>query len=210
MPEEFQIVNILDALESMPEELLCGFLDTFECRQNKPIERFLKEYSLQNARQRFSITYLVVNECNELAGYFALANKPVRFNRASLSGKYLRRVRQFCRMQEEEPGWSGQYVASGYLIAQLAKNSRMLQGKKPSGSDLLNFAFAVLQDVQKKIGGGIVFLECEDNPKVLSFYQREKFFLFGERLSEDVSDVDDICTGESSSSVLYHQLVSVF
>ena len=39
------------------------------------------------------------------------------------------------------------------------------------------------------IGGGIVYLECEDKPQLLSFYRNEKyrFFDFSTRYSADES-----------------------
>lgn len=52
----------------------------------------------------------------------------------------------------------------------------------------MDLAFEVLERVQHEIGGGVVFLECEDKPKLLDFYQNEKsgFVPFNERYS--VSD----------------------
>ncbi len=202
MAEEFSSINILDALERFTDEKFRNFFDSFQCEKNKPIERFLKDFALQNAKQRFSITYLVLNQVSELTGFFTLATKPVKFDRAKLSGKYLRRVRQFCRPQENEIDWDGQYLASGYLIAQLAKNSSPLIGAKPSGAELLKHAFGILQDVQKQVGGGIIFLECEDKEKLLSFYIRQSFFEFGRRSSDTPLDADE--------PILYHQMLSVF
>ena len=42
-------------------------------------------------------------------------------------------------------------------------------------------AFEILGRVQRDIGGGIVYLECEDRPKLLGFYQNDKnrFKIFG-------------------------------
>ena len=51
---------------------------------------------------------------------------------------------------------------------------------------LLEVAFDVLRDVQDRIGGQVVFLECEKgNGKLLNFYSSNGFVLFGERVSED-------------------------
>lgn len=50
----------------------------------------------------------------------------------------------------------------------------------------MDMAITVLQGVQKQVGGGVVFLECEDKPKLLKFYQNEhnNFKVYGERFSE--------------------------
>lgn len=59
-------------------------------------------------------------------------------------------------------------------------------GHSISGDELMDMAFDVLDRVQRHIGGGVVFLECEDNPVILKFYQNDhnRFRLFGERYSE--------------------------
>ena len=42
----------------------------------------------------------------------------------------------------------------------------------------------IRDSVQREIGGGVVYLECEEKPELLNFYQNEKnrFRKFGERL----------------------------
>ena len=46
-------------------------------------------------------------------------------------------------------------------------------------------AFKVLANVQKQVGGKIIFLECEDKTKLKSFYQNEfnNFKIYGKRIS---------------------------
>jgi acetyltransferase, GNAT family len=55
-----------------------------------------------------------------------------------------------------------------------------------SGNKMMNFCFGILESVQKQVGGGIVFLECEDKKQLLNFYQNESnsFRVYGERFSE--------------------------
>ena len=59
--------------------------------------------------------------------------------------------------------------------------------------------FETLVKVQHQIGGGIVFLECEDKPKLLEFYQNShnNFRVFDERNSE-------------SDNTTYKQLIRLF
>ena len=40
--------------------------------------------------------------------------------------------------------------------------------------------------MQHRIGGGVVYLECEDKPQLLEFYQNKdnRFKIFGERESD--------------------------
>lgn len=78
------------------------------------------------------------------------------------------------------------YSVSAYLIAQFGKNYGWKEGKAISGDQLMDLAFDVLERVQHQIGGGLVFLECEEHEALLKFYQNEhnRFRIFGERYSE--------------------------
>ena len=51
---------------------------------------------------------------------------------------------------------------------------------------VLDFVHEVVANIQYMIGGGILYLECEDNPFLLDFYQNTHncFHLFGERKSD--------------------------
>ena len=196
---QFKVINILDAVGRMPEEALEGLLGSFSCVKNKQMEHFLKVNAVSCAKQRFAITYLVLNQSNELCGFFTLTHKPVFFDRERLDGKRRRRVRQFCvrSLSDERPENDEQLLASAFLSAQLAKSSSDLTGEKATGGELMAFALQTLETIQKGIGGGLVFLECEDEEKLLAFYERQGFCKFGERDSR-------LTDGE-----FYHQLLKV-
>lgn len=50
---------------------------------------------------------------------------------------------------------------------------------------MMEYAIDILTDIQHRIGGGVVYLDAEDRPKLRAFYETEATFkLFGERLSE--------------------------
>lgn len=50
----------------------------------------------------------------------------------------------------------------------------------------MSLAIITLKSAKRIIGGGVVFVECEDNEKLLSFYQNDvnRYKLYGERTSE--------------------------
>ena len=50
-----------------------------------------------------------------------------------------------------------------------------------SGSDILQMALNKIQIIQKEIGGKFVFLECENEPKLIKFYEDNGFVRCGER-----------------------------
>lgn len=47
-----------------------------------------------------------------------------------------------------------------------------------SGSELLQLAIEKVKLVQKEIGGRFVYLECEDNDKLIQFYESNNFKVF--------------------------------
>ena len=80
------------------------------------------------------------------------------------------------------------------LIAQIGKNFANGYHKLISGDMLLSLACTKVKQVQLDIGGKIVYLECEDAPKLLDFYARNGFCNFGKRLLD--KDERDLLSGE--------------
>jgi len=79
------------------------------------------------------------------------------------------------------------------LIAQLGKNYNHEHNNLVEGYELLNFATEKIAQIQEAIGGKIVFLECNDTPKLLDFYKDNGFVAFGNRkLDKDEKDLN--CT----------------
>lgn len=77
-----------------------------------------------------------------------------------------RKIARYCKLDED----SGAYTVSAFLIAQFGKSDRSSIG----GNELMQAAVATLTMVQRQVGGGIIFLECEDHEKLLAFYQNEQ------------------------------------
>ncbi len=77
-------------------------------------------------------------------------------------------------------------MVSAFLIAQFGKNYEEREGEPVNGNSLMDDAMDILVAVQHDVGGGVVYLECEDKPQLLSFYQNDNNFfrVFGERYSE--------------------------
>lgn len=75
---------------------------------------------------------------------------------------------------------------SAFLIAQFGKNSSISDKWEISGNELMDITFNILEHVQYYVGGGVVYLDCEDIDKVLEFYQSDynRFKIFGERKSK--------------------------
>ena len=52
------------------------------------------------------------------------------------------------------------------------------------GDTLIGYANNIMEDIQRRIGGGIIYLDCEDNQHLKNFYiDKNHYKIFGERYS---------------------------
>ena len=183
-----KIANILDLIEEGGEETAKEFLSAFSCKRkdgefslNPEIESFLKNSSLQFAKQKVSITYIVIDvDDNTILGYFTLAHKPLRVPALGLSNTTRKKMERYASLDQT----SNTYTVSAFLIAQFGKNYDVDDEKRITGKQLMEYAEDVLDDLQRRVGGGVEYLDCEPHAGLIRFYESEGFRLFGERLSE--------------------------
>ena len=176
------IVNILDLLARQGRKQTEELLQTFSCPLNTEIQTFLWNKSIDFSLQKISITHLVFNEKKEIVAYFTLSPKVVSISCEHLSSSLQKKLRRYGLYDTT----SNSIEASAYLIAQFGKNSAIPLENSISGNGLMEQVFSILKDVQHNVGGGIAFLECENHPKLLDFYQNSHnaFQIYGERVAE--------------------------
>ena len=144
------------------------------------VEAFLKNNAEDFARQHKSVTYLVFSRITmELLGYFTLIIKPITVRDKMMSKTMLRAFKKVGKFDEVQ----NTYTVAAYLIAQLGRNFAPSLKNNISGKDLLDAALYILKGIQRNVGGTIVFLEAQDNDKVLSFYQSNGFRALDKRLA---------------------------
>lgn len=159
--------------EILGEEQLRKVLSEFLCYKNFDVERFLKDQSIDFTKKNQSVTYLVFsNDDAELVGYFTLAIKPINVDLDTFSNTLKRKIKRVSEFDES----TGIYTMSAYLIAQLGKNYANKANNKITGEQLLQAAIDIIKELQYKAGGMIVFLEAEDNKKLMNFYENENGF----------------------------------
>lgn len=181
---KFETLNILDAIEIYGEDKICAILSTFYCPLNPEIERFIQHNAIDFAKQKLSITYIVLNELGRIAGFFTLAHKPLTVHLSDLgdfSKGNLKRLKKHSKFDEA----SQSFELSAFLIAQFGKNADVEEGKI-SGNQLMALAIDTLRIAQHVVGGGVIFLECDDKEKLLAFYQNAEngYRRYSERNSE--------------------------
>jgi len=159
--------------KNLGEDELRQLLSEFSCEKNPDVERFLKRQSIEFTKKQQSVTYLVFsNEDAALVGYFTLAIKPISVNGAGFSNTVKRKIARVSELDEA----NGTYTLSAYLIAQLGKNFANNANDKVTGVQLLQAAIDTIKELQYMAGGMVVFLEAENEEKLMDFYEKKNGF----------------------------------
>ena len=179
---DYAVVNVLDYMELIGEESVVDVLSSFSCPKNKEIENFVRNNAVEFAKRKMSITYLLLDEYSRVLAIFAITHKAVQIWGKNLSSTLQKKIQRYAQKNEK----TDEYALSAFLIGQFGKNYQHKDAPVPDGGKMMEAVLTILKHVQREIGGGVVYLECEEKPELLNFYQNEKnrFRKFGERLSE--------------------------
>ena len=171
-------------IEAIGEDALIGILSDFSCPKNQEIETFVRKNSIEFAKRKISITYFVIdNNSGEIVSIFALTHKALDVDSNVLSSKSKSKLKRFAQFDEN----NSSCTVSAFLIAQFGMNYAIKRPDDWNGIRLMEKTFSTLEKIQREIGGGIVYLECEENENLLNFYQNKnnRFHPFNERYSKD-------------------------
>lgn len=188
MVDDYYVINIhefLDNIESGEDELH-QILSGFFCNKNTDVESFFRNESIEFAKKSQSVTYLVFSRIDSsLVGYYSIAIKPISIRANVISNTSKRKIERVGKFDEN----TGMYVLSAFLIAQLGKNfsghSTVIRG-----DELLQLAVDTVKDIKRMAGGTVVFLEAENNNKLLEFYRNNCFKEFNVRAVEKNNGYD--------------------
>ena len=185
----YKIANLDLFLQQIGEEKTKSILADYFCPLNPDVQDFLSNNAILFSRQGLAKTHLVFASKNDrwvLVGYFSLSMKTFLIRRSKKLGRKLSdRIRKFARILDEVDT----YEISAPLIAQLGKNFHNGYNQLISGDELLKMACDKVQRIHSEMGGKIAYLECEDKPQLLRFYERNGFREFDKR-PLDKSDRD--------------------
>lgn len=192
-----KILALTDLLKAEPEEDIKKLLFSFASLkiQYNPgaddVEHFLHNKAIQFEKMDLARTYLVLSSYQGkpyLAGYFSISPRPLiipRKNFQRISSSLQKRLMGFGHKTEQ-----ASYEIKGFLLGQLGKNYSgiSVKAKKLTGDELLDLAYTKIQEAHRLVGGRILYLECEDHPKIKEFYSRNGF-----RELEDFKSTNDLC-----------------
>ncbi len=174
---ELKTINIRkyfsEEADDFEMKMLETFYSDFSCDKNLDVENFLKKQSIEFTKKNQSVTYLVfTNDTFSLVGYFTLAIKSIVVSAKGLSNTMKRKIARVSKFDEEK----GSYTLAAYLIAQLGKNYSENTKDKITGKQLLQTAINKIKELQYRAGGMVIFLEAEENEKLMNFYETENGF----------------------------------
>ena len=179
----YKTINILDMIDAVGEDEVNNILSDFSCPKNDEIENFVKKNAVDFAKRKMSVTHLVLNDDCALIAIFTLIHKALELGDENLSTATRKKIMRYAHLNQA----TNSYMVSAFLIAQFGNNYADSKNLQVDGDSLMECSINVLKAVQREVGGGIVYLECEDKPQLLSFYQNAKntFRVFGERYSDE-------------------------
>ncbi len=185
--------NLNNLILELGEDKTKNILSSFECPMNKDIEKFLKEKAIVFSKQGIGITHIVFwqGKSNlgiekEFVGYYTIAPKSLVVYRNAVSNTQWKKIIKFASKSPQDK----KCYISAPLIGQLGKNFANGNDTLISGKELLDLALNKIKIIQNEIGGKYVYLECEDKPKLIDFYEKNGFVVFGKRnLDADETDI---------------------
>ncbi len=188
----FVEVNLGNMIDQIGEDATKTILSSFSCPINKDIENFIKYKAIEFSKRTTAKTHLVFwqtddEKYREFVGYYTITSKVITVDRSILSNTEAKKLKNQGVYDESKQ----EYTVSAPLIAQLGKNFTDGNDTLISGADLLHLAVSKIQNIQKEIGGRFMYLECENNEKLLAFYRKYNFKIFGKRtLDRDETDIN--------------------
>ena len=153
------------------EKIKENVLNTFNGRGKSEVSDFLHNKSIDYEQRSLSSTYLIYNDRSiSKENYEKLLKKQQK--KLSFNGRKLE---------------NGDYIVNSFLLGQLGKNfnKNILEEDKIKGVELLTIAYNLLIEIKNLINVKYLWIECEDNKKLLDFYSNFGFKLIENYVSNN-------------------------
>lgn len=153
------------------ESRVLEFLRKFKCIKNSGVENFLhdSEQAIRFQKESLARTYLLIEPNSfDIVAYFSLAIKPIliKENYKISNGK---RKKLNSKIMDENIE-----ICSTFLIGQIGRHDNYSSNDINLG-DILNYIFGVINKVRELIGGRIVLIEVDKEPKLIKRYEEFNF-----------------------------------
>jgi hypothetical protein len=160
-------------------------LNTFNGRGKSEVSDFLHNKSIDYEQRSLSSTYLIYNDRSQLVGYFTISNKGLIISKENYE--------KLLKTQQKKLSFNGRklengdYIVNSFLLGQLGKNfnKNISEEDKIKGVELLTIAYNHLIEIKNLINVKYLWIECEDNKKLLDFYSNFGFKLIENYVSNN-------------------------
>ena len=160
-------------------------LNTFNGRGESEVSDFLHNKSIDYEQRSLSSTYLIYNDRSQLVGYFTISNKGLIISKENYE--------KLLKTQQKKLSFNGRklengdYIVNSFLLGQLGKNfnKNISEEDKIKGVELLTIAYNHLIEIKNLINVKYLWIECEDNKKLLDFYSNFGFKLIENYVSNN-------------------------
>ncbi len=191
--EGFKVVNVRTLIDGLGEDAAKNILSAFLCPLNLDVQDFLRLKAIDFMKQGWAQTHLVFASYKKepvLVGYFSLANKFITVSAKAVKGETRKKLAKHATYDD----CLKSYQLAIPLIAQLGKNFIMGYNKLITGDELMGIACNKIKAIQYDLGGRFAYLECEDKPKLIEFYERHGFREFDRRpIDSDETGIHGDC-----------------
>lgn len=184
-------INLNEVIKGIGEDETKRILSSFSCPLNHDVEMFLHDKAIEFSKRGFAKTHLVFwlspdGLEKELVGYYALATKSFILTKDAIPKNLYKKLSQYGTYNTD----LRKTIIPALLIGQLGKNYDNGNDCLISGGELLQLALEKVQSIQNDAGVRYAYLECEDIPALVHFYEKHGFVQFGKRaLDVDESNI---------------------
>ncbi len=160
---------MIDILEQYSVQEVENRLSTFFCAKNKDIEEFLHTKAVPYEKASNAKTYLIINDTGEIATFFSIALGIIDIKDLQ-STTQCKKIRGYGRTKAE-------YIPC-YLLGQVGRNDNFSKSDI-SLTHILEFIMKIITEVMMKVGGRILYLECDNS--LVPLYIKHGFKEIGQR-----------------------------
>lgn len=177
------LVSLRNLMNNLSEEKLNKILEKFKSIKENDTENFLHNKSSHFEKSTIPSTYLIFGENKEILGYFTIANRSLVISKENFG--------ILSKTQQKKLGNSaailknGDLMTSSFLLGQLGKNYSDDIENLITGRELLTFAYDLFLKIKELINVKYIWLECQNEPKLISFYQNFGFKMLESLTSEE-------------------------
>lgn len=157
-------------IKETAEKRLLSYLSNFTCSKNQDVQDFLtkRDKCISFEKKNRSRTYLILNEENQIIGFFSLALKTLFAQQRSVTGNIRRKISpgKYCSFLDPDTEYYNVYL--------IGRNDSFTSTDL-SLEDVLREIYSILGEVQNRVGRSSILVEVDNNEKLIALYKKHGF-----------------------------------